>query len=454
MEAKNEGVVILGAGMTGLVAGHLLPGSVLCEKSPFIGGTCRTIHHKDFHFDVGIHWLSPLEQEAEEFLKRFEAHRVSKIKISKNDISVFKDGRRSPGFFSPYGAFKLSHPLRGAGILATYYFRKVFPRKPSRSENPLFEDLLINQYGDLLYRWVVKGWLEKQWGESPDQMVLPGYRLPQSPPLLSRLLRRVLRTFQQKQKQFVEVFYPQPWFGALVEKLSKGLEIRISSELTQVRLEGDRVVAIEINHQETLPCNQLVITVPPHAVIPLFNPPREIQERASKIRYRDLIYVVLFFEQDHLTDEYLGVAIGREIFFRATEPKKWGQAAAPPGKTSVCFEIPCSKEDPIWKLPDAEIARRVWEDFRPYYPAPEPFDGVVLRIPRAWPIFTADLEENLSSIQDFVTSFRNVFVQSKDYVLKGNNVNAAFKEAFRLAQEVKQALEAQASDESKSPIKA
>lgn len=347
--------IIIGSGLLGLALGRLLPGSVVCEKSPFTGGLCRTIHHKGFHFDIGFHVIVSLDPEVRDFLAPVVGDRIKAIPYSKQNFSTMKNGR-------------VGREIR-----------------------------------DLL--WI-------------------------------RVGRFLLRPKQMPKKTPQGFSYPLPWFGILAEKLAEGLEVRCSSEISRIYFHGKRVTEIEINRGEKLPCSRLVLAIPPYTLIDLFDPPETVRQRAGAIRYRSLIYAVFFFAIDHVFDEFALYAGRPEIFGRVSEPKNLGQHMAPPGMTSLCFEINCFSTDPIWHAPDSQILQKILQDFRPYHPVPDPVETVIYRIPRVQALRDSSFKSNVKTVYEFISSFENVFCPRYDLSICNMEINSTLKEALRLTKEI------------------
>jgi len=253
---------------------------------------------------------------------------------------------------------------------------------------------------------------------------------------LNRLLRWLARGARPLEKSPFRLVYPFPWFGSIVEKLSEGLDIRTSSELTGIRFSGKRVTSIEINYCEFIPCNSLVSTIPPHSFIRLLHPPTDTLEQARAIRYRSLILVVLFFEAGHVMKELSAAASGKEIFNLAFEPKNLSESTAPPGQTAVCFQIYTSEEDKLWQTPDEELIQKVYSDFNPYYSTPQFFEGVVVRFPNVFPIPDRLFETRVKAVYEFASSFENIYLPSLDYCLTKNSVSYGIQEAIKLSQKI------------------
>jgi protoporphyrinogen oxidase len=276
--------------------------------------------------------------------------------------------------------------------------------------------------------------LTKAIGVPPDQLFYIAARSPRSrrAPLRPRILGR-LRRMVRRTDTF---FYPRPSFGAFVEKLAEGLDIRCGAEITRVHVEHNRIVALEIDGAGRIPCDDLVLAVPGHTALPLFDAPDEVRRSAGAIRYRDLICAVLFFETDHVLPKGYCSAIGQEIFGSFWENKHYVPDCCPPNQTWVGFYIPCARGDSIWNTPDEEIARRVLADFRRYYPGVTPSTAKILRIPRFTVILDADLEVHLRTVHRYLSSFENLHLPDCLMPIRGDKTYAAIDEALRVAAEI------------------
>ena len=422
-------IVIIGAGPTGLISGRFLPGSVIYEKSACAGGLARSIRHNGFVFDIGFHFLGPLDPEAIEFLS-VTGNRFQRFELKKEDIGIARDGRIWRGLAGPADISLQSDPCLAVATRLSYFIRRVFPKK----EETLF-DAAVNRYGDLYFHLFFKKVTQKIWGPFSSQIVTPRQADGSVTPrelLVKRLMRRLRKSSSTQKKQGTPLLYPIPSFGSLSEKFAQGLDIRFNSSLTRIFFTGNRISGIEINGGEKIPCEHLVLAIPPYPLITLFDPSQEILQQRSALQERDLILVVLFFDADHILDEQLLYSYGDELFFRAYEPKSFSAEAGPEGKTVICFEIYGTNS-----LADEEIKTRTLKDLQRYYAVPAPFDALVLRFPRAWPVFDKDFYTIARSMDQFLSRFENVHIlHNAQTIAHGNRMNSVIKEVARIAQEI------------------
>ena len=143
MKEKTKTVVILGAGITGLVAGYYLSKSynvIILEKKKFIGGSALGFRYKDFILDSGPHKLyTELPGIMGEIAKICQL-----IKVKKKN-SIYLKGKYYD-FPLKFSQISLRIPITaiksGFDILL-----KSFSKKPGDS----YENFLINRFGYTLY---------------------------------------------------------------------------------------------------------------------------------------------------------------------------------------------------------------------------------------------------------------------------------------------------------------
>jgi len=423
-------IVIIGSGVMGLTLGRLLPGAVICERAPFIGGSARSLQRQGVHVDLGLHVLGRPDPGIANFLRSILGEDLVELPYPRQRLIVHEDGLTWNLPLHPRHFPWLPDPIRATRIRLNHYFRRLFPIRPVRT----YRDLLINASGDIYYHLFREKALTKSLGVPPDQLfVIPTRSRGKGPERLRRHILRRLRRIGERTDTF---FYPRPSFGALVDKLAEGLDIRCDTEITGIQFERKRIVALEIRGAGTVPCDALILATPGHLALPLFEAPDDVCRSARAIRYRDLIYVVLSFEADHVLEQGYGSAVGQEIFGAFCEPKHFVPDSCPPGQTWVGFYISCFRADPIWRSPDEEIMRRVLDDFRRYYPGVTPSTGAVLRIPRFALVLDRELEVHLRTVHGYLSSFENLHLPDYLLPLRGDRTYAAIEEAFRIAEEI------------------
>jgi protoporphyrinogen oxidase len=414
----------------GLALGRLLPGAQIYERAPFIGGSARGVKHLGFQLDVGLHVLGRPSEPMARFLRSVVGEDLVELPQPARRLMVHEDGRTWDVPLRPSHFPLLPDPALALRIRFGYRYRRLFPIRPVRT----YRDLSVNATGDGYYAFLTEKALTKSFGVPPDRLAFipaPPDEARREPPR-----KRILGRLRRMRRTPDTFFYVRPSFGSFVDRLAQGLDIRCGAEITRVRVDGARLVALEAAGAGTIPCDDLILAIPGHMALRLFDAPAEVRRSAEAIRHRDLIYTVLFFDQPHVLPPGYGSAVGSEIFGSFYEPKHFVPGRWPPDKTCVGFFISCVRGDATWNSPDDEIIRRVSADFGRYYPGATASAAKVVRIPHFLLVLDPDLELHLRNVHRYLSSFENLHLPGHLMPIRGDRTYAALDEAFRIAAEI------------------
>ncbi|MGD0783991.1 MAG: NAD(P)-binding protein, partial [Candidatus Aminicenantales bacterium] len=284
--------IIIGAGPAGLTAAYeLLQRSdivpVVLEMTDYTGGISRTANYKGNRIDIGGHrffsksdrvmewWLDrmPMEKLAEgqatiDYQRRRRqvngadsapdpetADRVMLLRPRKSRIYFLRRFFDYPIQLSADTVRKLGM-VRMARIGLSYLRAMAFPFKPPKN----LEEFFINRFGRELYRTFFKSYTEKVWGQRCSaisaewgaQRVKGLSVLGAIRHVLRKLLRRGGGVAQKgTETSLIEQFlYPkhgpgQMWEIVAAEVQARGGKIVHHQRVVKVRVEGDRVVAVD-----------------------------------------------------------------------------------------------------------------------------------------------------------------------------------------------------------------
>ena len=142
-------VLIIGAGPAGLTAGYQLTKAgktaVIIERDPqYVGGLSRTVHYKDYLFDIGGHrFFSKSREVVDLWDEILPDDFIDRPRLSR----IFYGGK----FYNyPLRAFEALTKLglfRSAGCVASYAYAQVFPIKDPRT----LHQWVRNQFGEKLF---------------------------------------------------------------------------------------------------------------------------------------------------------------------------------------------------------------------------------------------------------------------------------------------------------------
>jgi len=159
----------------------------------------------------------------------------------------------------------------------------------------------------------------------------------------------------------------------------------------------------------------------------MLNPkaPDEVAEAAGNLSYRAFMIVVLIIAKRFLfPDQWIyihnpGTKVGRIQNF-----KNWSAALVPdPEKTSIGMEYFCNEGDELWNLPDAELTAIAVRELSELGLArkEDVTDSVVLRQPKAYPVYDHDYSRHLAVIRSYIESFDNLQTIGRNGMHRYNN---------------------------------
>jgi protoporphyrinogen oxidase len=294
-----------------------------------------------------------------------------------------------------------------------------FRRRPVESfEN--FEDFSVQMYGREVASRFLLNYSQKLWG-------LPCRRL--SPMIAGDRMRELkLRTFlteavrgqSRKVRHFEGSFYyPTYGIGSIMDALADtcGKEhIRLQSDVTRVHHDGDRIRSIDVSGRQSVQVGNVVSTLPLNFLLERMVPPvpDEVLDIARRLRYRDMVLVLLALDKPHIAKDIATVYFPEKEFpfTRISEPKNRSRAMAPDDKSSLIVEIPCQRDDGYGRASDEELTALVVSHLERigWITRAEILDQSVVRMANAYPVLEVGFQENIDLLFNWLDRFRNLQV--------------------------------------------
>jgi protoporphyrinogen oxidase len=439
---EHPKVIIIGGGPAGLTAAYALMkagrSSVVLEKDTQVGGHARTVRHGGFLFDVGGHRFFTKLPEIDRIWREVLAEpgflRVGRLS------RIFYKGRFFHYPLRPLQALRQLGWFESLWVVGSYARKKVFPLR----EEKTLEQWMINRFGPRLFLMFFKSYTEKVWGLPCSEIGAEWAAQRIKSLTLGGAIRHALFGGDSPRTLIDAFDYPEKGPGMLWERMADrladgGQSVRLSRSVVRVHRDGfrvERVIARGPDGDESHAAAHVIASLPlPELILALDPPaPPEVQAHARALTYRDFISVALMIPRaDVFPDNWIYVHSPEVRVGRIQNFKNWSAAMVPgPDQTCLGLEYFCNEGDDFWSLSDAELvnlARREYETLG-FGPASEVRDGVVVRQPKAYPVYRGDYRLHLDALRDYLLQFENLQMVGRNGLHKYNNQDHAMLTAL------------------------
>ncbi len=453
----RDAVAIIGAGPSGLTAGHHLtaaghPVTVLEADPHYVGGISRTVRYKDFRFDIGGHRFFSKSPEVVAFWHRLLG---PDLMTRQRSSRIFYRGQFFQYPLRPADAFSKLGPAETFRCIASFVKARLAPTKPAVS----FQDWVTNEFGHRLFEIFFKTYTEKVWGMdcrdiSADWAAqrIKGLSLASAiadafRPASSR--REDGDTIKTLTQQFL---YPRlgpgmMWEACAAEVEDQGGQIRLGRRVVACRLDDDGTWHVthtdDTGATETLEARHVISSAPLRELVGALHPevPPAIQATAARLRYRDFLIVVLIARATtRLQDQWIYVHDPRVRVGRIQNFTAWSPDMVPDDTTvSYGLEYFCFEDDDLWSRGDDElIALATDELIHVGLASREDIqDGCVIRQRQAYPVYDDGYREGLERIRgELEARFPTLHVVGRNGMHRYNNQDHAMMTAMLTAKNI------------------
>lgn len=457
-------IVIIGAGPSGLSAAHELVKQggqpLVLEKESQVGGISRTASHQGYYFDIGGH----------RFFTKSEAIQRLWREMMPGD---FLDVPRLSRIY--YQGKFFNYPLRPLNalwnlgifesllIILSYLHSQIRPYPQEET----FEEWVSNRFGNRLYNTFFKTYTEKVWG-IPCHQIRSDWAAQRIKGLSLRVALTNALFGKHTAKSLIETFqYPRQGPGLMWQRVREAIErdggqVILNAEAIAVKHVQGRIVSVvyrtgeqkeESSNDTNIPnvsagfareisTDQLLSSMPLSELVAKLSPPapEQVCEAAKRLTYRDFLIVVVILDKPHLfPDQWIyvhtaGVQVGRIQNF-----KNWSAAMVPDAHTtSIGMEYFCQEGDALWQMADADLGRLAAQELERIGLAAQRdvIDSVVLRQPKAYPVYDQHYQHNLELIRSYLVSFSNFQTIGRNGMHRYNNQDHSMLTGILAAQNV------------------
>jgi protoporphyrinogen oxidase len=426
-------VVIIGAGPAGLTAAYELTkhnvNAVVFERADKVGGIARTENYKGYRFDIGghrfytkIHGINEIWQEV------LQDDFISVPRLSR----IYYRGRFFSYPLEPLNALMNLGLKDSFLILLSYLQAKLRPL----SEEETFEQWVVNRFGRRLYETFFKTYTEKVWG-IPCQNIRADWAAQRIQGM--SLKKALLNAFfsANDTKSLIKTFwYPILGPGLMWERMTQVLEQRstpVYLESGLIRLEHHhwkitRVFIKQDGEEKEVYGDQYISSIPISVLVRSLDPPPPppVLRAVESLNYRDFIQVSLVVDHpDLFPDNWIYIHSPQFQVGRIQNFKNWSRAMVPdPQKTCLGLEYFCSAGDELWLMSDAELLDLAGQEvvalgLVSHVSLIE--DGVVIRQPKAYPVYDGEYSHSLRIIKNYLMQFENLQTIGRNGMHRYNN---------------------------------
>lgn len=392
-------VVIIGAGIGGLVAAHELGrlgvDARVYEAGGSVAGMAASYHDPDgFSYDVGAHFVT----------NRFIAA-----------LGVPGPFHTLPRYGEVVHLSPRRHPVYPVGLLGVPRFVASAAReRVARPQRDLrvAADRFRHDYGARLADEVALPLLEAWSGLPADQ--LSASVIDKIPTSLAQTVW--LRAAQRMTRRAVMIGYckeersaagvhhivPAAGVASICAHLAGQLAhpVRLGSPIERIAVDRGRVIGARVAGED-IETDMVIATLPINRLPDLVDGTTAL-DRFRRFRYRSLVLVNLKLEgRDLLPDVVVWTPRGFP-YFRVTETPLAMPWTAPDGKTMVLCELGAQPGDDTWNLTDDAVVERCVTTLTPLIPDVRTrlLGAVVQRQPLAYPVFALEYEDDRASLAD------------------------------------------------------
>jgi len=429
-----EPVVIVGAGPAGLSAAYecikrgIRP--IVLEKADKVGGIARTETYKGYHFDIGGHRFFTKINRVNQLWQEMLGDDLLRVRRMS---SIYYQGR----FFNyPLDVFNASFNLgvmESLLIMLSYFRAQAWPHP----EEETFEQWVSNRFGRRLYEAFFKTYTEKVWG-IPCRQIRADWAAQRIKGLsLIVAISNALLGVQQAKSLVNEFYYPRKGPGMMWERFrdlieAGGGQVRCHCEAISLKHENGRIASITCiqgGEKEEIPVGHLMSSIPVSRLVGILEPkvPDKALEAARGLSYRAFIIVVLIIDKEDLfPDQWIYVHSPEVRVGRIQNFKHWSAAMVPdPKTTSVGMEYFCNEGDGNWAMSDAELIDLAARELSALELAKthDVIDALVVRQPKAYPIYDHAYDKHLEVIRDFLRTIDNLQTIGRNGMHRYNNMD-------------------------------
>jgi protoporphyrinogen oxidase len=450
VSGSKKDIIILGGGLSGLSSGYVLTNAgfnvSVYERDTVVGGLSKTIEKNGFRFDLGGHRFFTKDEKINTLVRGLMGSELISVQ-RKSKIYM-----RNKYFDYP---LKPLNAMLGLGILTTTgiltdYAWETAKRTIRKKKTLSLEDWVVSNFGRSMFNIYFKEYSEKVWGIDCSRISATWVAQRIKGLSLAKAVKNAFFKFSGRDlATLTDIFlYPSLGIGRLSDRLRDEIE-KHSDVFTDTIIEcvnhaDFKIESISIRNQDqrlTIPADEFISSIPITKLVSMLNPPSpaHILDAAAKLKFRDLVIVAIMVDREHVTDQtWIYIPEQKFPFGRIHEPTNWSPAMAPPGKSLLVMEFFSFIGDAVWNMQDDKLADITIDNLTRlgFISRQEVLDSVVVRVPKAYPLFEVGYGEYVDDLYDYLGRFSNLHIAGRSGMFRYYNMDVAIRSGIETAEKV------------------
>ncbi|WP_337286852.1 NAD(P)-binding protein [Candidatus Methylomirabilis sp.] len=438
LDTNNPGtLVILGAGPAGLSCAYeFMKHGRTCrvwDKNDVVGGLARTIEYKGYRFDIGPHRFYTKNDDINAMWHKILGEDAVQV---RRLTRIFYKNRFFDYPLKPLNALRGLGPWTSICAVLSYCWAKWhLAGQPPQN----FEEWVVKNFGEVLYRIFFKTYTEKVWGlpctsigtEWAAQRIR-GLSLRTA--ILSTIFGQP-RGKRQIKSLIDSFYYPRTGAGLVYEKMAAalvrfGTSIETQTMVTAIHHAGHRITKVEgegIQGRRVEDVGHLFSSIPLTDFVMKLTPPgpTEVLEAAHSLYYRDHITVNLVLRKRAIfLDNWIYVHSPEVKIARVADYGNFSESMlADKDTTAISVEYFVFAHEELWNMHDKDLVRLAIYELGKIglVKEEEVVEGFVIREKDSYPIYSVGHRPLLDKIRGYVDLFENLNLVGRGGMYKYNN---------------------------------
>ena len=443
----EKGVVILGAGLSGLSTGYVLARAGIrvriLDKAPYVGGLAASFRSGPFTYDLGPH--------------RFHSHSEAVLDHVKELLDENYDMRERLSRIFMQGRF-FNYPLKASNVMRnlpfTFLVRAFADYLAVRVRDRIrpipddcFENWVRKRFGNTLYKMFFGTYTEKAWG-MPCTRISADWAAQRITLLnLWDTVKKTLFRPKNVPRTYVSRFlYPKEGgIGAISQAYADAIheaggEIVLRARLRGIETKGnraERVFFTDRGKERSFAFDHLISTIPCTSLLDYFSSaPEGVREANRSLHHIAIVFVIFDVARERVSrDHWIYLPEHALTVHRISEFRNFSEHTCPPGRTMICAEITCRVGDRIWRSDVNTLRQTAVRDLGRVGLLDSAHAGFarIHRASHAYPVYDLDYRGNLETLLAYFDAFENVKTAGRQGLFKYNNMDHSIEMGLEVA---------------------